>query len=128
MKEPTSGPLFACIYPGLCDISRKLGYALALHGTLVRDMDLIAVPWVEDAATPDQLYVALKSHLGALSWMDLIKEQLPKEVADKVILSAVERGEAGWEIKPHGRIARNLHLLYGVKVDLSVIVLKGGTI
>lgn len=124
MKEPTSGPLFACIYPGLCDKARALGYALAIHGTIVRDMDLIAVPWVETAATPEELYAALKEYLGALSWTELIREQLPEDAANRVILAAVDRGEAGWEVKPHGRLARNLYLLYGVKVDLSVIPLQ----
>ena len=33
----------------LCDVAREMGYALALHGSMNRDMDLIAVPWVVGA-------------------------------------------------------------------------------
>lgn len=45
MKPPTRAPFFACIYHGLCDVARARGYALAIHGTVTSDLDLIAVPW-----------------------------------------------------------------------------------
>jgi len=38
LKEPTRAPIFACLYPGLCDIARKHGYALAIHGTVESDL------------------------------------------------------------------------------------------
>src|ERR1039457_6181828 len=39
--------------------ARKHGYAIAVHGSLKRDIDLIAVPWVEHASTPRQLADAI---------------------------------------------------------------------
>jgi hypothetical protein len=30
-------------------VARSLGYALTVHGSLVRDIDLVAVPWTSDA-------------------------------------------------------------------------------
>lgn len=47
MKDPTYAPMYAALYPGLCNITRKHGYALAVHGTLARDMDLCCIPWSE---------------------------------------------------------------------------------
>lgn len=35
--------------------SKEHGYALAVHGSLVRDLDLIAVPWAESCSTPQEL-------------------------------------------------------------------------
>lgn len=35
--------------------ARECGYALARHGSEVRDFDLIAVPWSEDAVAPEEL-------------------------------------------------------------------------
>jgi len=45
-------------------VARANGYALAIHGSLVKDIDLLAVPWVDDAAQPDALADALRSELG----------------------------------------------------------------
>lgn len=51
-------PLFYTSYYGeLIDIARSHGYALALHGSVARDMDLILVPWVEN---PDPAEDVLK--------------------------------------------------------------------
>lgn len=52
MKDPTYAPMYAALYPGLAKITRAHGYALAVHGTLGRDMDLICVPWIEAPSEP----------------------------------------------------------------------------
>lgn len=44
--KPNFGPVYAAaMYPGLAAIFHLHGYALAVHGSLARDLDLIAVPW-----------------------------------------------------------------------------------
>lgn len=53
MKEPNNAPMYAALYPGLAKIARSHGYALAVHGTLGRDMDLICVPWTEAPSDPE---------------------------------------------------------------------------
>lgn len=46
--KPNYGPVYAAaMYPGLAEIFQRHGYALAVHGSLARDLDLIAVPWAE---------------------------------------------------------------------------------
>jgi hypothetical protein len=46
MKPANRAPIYAaCCYPDLAEITRKHGYALAVHGSLARDFDLIAIPW-----------------------------------------------------------------------------------
>lgn len=52
MKDPTYAPAYCALYPGLATVARKHGYALAIHGTLGRDMDLICVPWAESVSPP----------------------------------------------------------------------------
>ena len=39
--------LVEILLPPLREIARRHGYALAVHGSLERDIDLIAVPWRE---------------------------------------------------------------------------------
>jgi hypothetical protein len=41
------------------------GYAIGVHGSLERDVDLIAVPWVRESASPDDLADAVARALGS---------------------------------------------------------------
>ena len=119
MKDPTRGPLFACLYPGLCDVARAHGYALAIHGSLVTDMDLIAVPWVEGASDAETLMTALKEHVGAVGYADLLRRELSEDHVQQV-LAREESGSREPEVKPHGRLSWNLYLMAGTKIDLSI--------
>ena len=50
--KPCYAPCYAAMYPELASIAREHGYALAVHGSMRRDFDLIAVPWTKEAADP----------------------------------------------------------------------------
>lgn len=129
MKPPVCAPIFACMYPGLCDVARRHGYALAIHGTLIADLDLIAVPWVESASDAVTLKDALMKHLGACGYEDLLRRSgLKGEQVEAVMQRKEARDASGAEVKPHGRVAWNLYLDAGGKVDLSVLprVVRGG--
>jgi hypothetical protein len=52
MKPANFAPIYACLYPQLAEITRKHGYALAAHGSLARDFDLVCIPWVEAPSKP----------------------------------------------------------------------------
>jgi hypothetical protein len=45
--------------------ARSAGYSVGLHGSMKRDCDLIAAPWVEDSASPEDLISALCAALNA---------------------------------------------------------------
>lgn len=53
MKPANNAPVYAAIYSELAEITRKHGYALAIHGSLIRDFDVIAIPWIEFPNDPD---------------------------------------------------------------------------
>ena len=56
MKPTNYGPFYAFgLYPKLAEVFRAHGYALAIHGSLARDMDLIAVPWIDTATDPQDV-------------------------------------------------------------------------
>lgn len=77
-------------------VAHDMGYAIGLHGSMKRDCDLIAAPWVEAYATPGALIEALCSALNA------------REVGPR-------------EPKPNGRIAVNLQIDGWFRViDLSI--------
>lgn len=52
MKPANNGPVYAAMYAELAEVCRSHGYALAIHGSLARDFDVIAIPWVENPETP----------------------------------------------------------------------------
>jgi hypothetical protein len=97
-----------------------MGYALAIHGSLLNDMDLIACPWTEDVSSPESLAEKLMEHIGACNYPELLRRAgLP----DSHIDSIVARKNQGKDpaAKPHGRQAWNLYLDHGCRVDLSVM-------
>lgn len=78
--------IFATLYPDLRARARVLGYALAIHGSMVRDFDLVAVPWRDDHVPPDDLAWKLQSLLGGwcsksdakvYQWAELAKKEKP---------------------------------------------------
>lgn len=48
-------PWYVMAYTKLERLAWRHGYALALHGSMARDLDLIAVPWTDDADSPEKL-------------------------------------------------------------------------
>lgn len=55
MKAANYAPMYCALYPALTAIARKHGYAMAVHGTMSRDMDLICIPWTEQPAEPKEV-------------------------------------------------------------------------
>lgn len=114
--------MYATLYPGLCDIARAHGYALAIHGSVQVDLDLVAVPWTETATAPEALVKAMMEHLSAVDYRELLKRECtwasPEQI-EQMVEKANEKVKP--EIKPHGRLAWNLYLHHGRKVDLSVM-------
>lgn len=93
--------------PDIREAAKDYGYAIGVHGSLRRDMDLIAVPWREDPEDVDEL-----AHAIALA------------------ACGIERaGRYDWEQKPAGRIATSIPICWPVwhgqdgagHIDLSVM-------
>lgn len=62
---PTFAPPYVTLYPLLAEVAREHGYALCVHGSLNRDFDLVAVPWVDQADPAEQLIESLANTIGA---------------------------------------------------------------
>ncbi len=94
--KPNFAPFYAAaMYPELATIFVNHGYALAVHGSMARDFDLIAVPWVEFPSEPQSI-------------LDKIKHRF----------SAFPIGEP--VAKKHGRICYTINISFGhCALDLS---------
>jgi hypothetical protein len=49
-------------------IAKELGWGVGTHGSMVRDIDLIAVPWTNEACSTDALVQTLMERLGMTRW------------------------------------------------------------
>jgi len=58
--------VYAAILPQLQEIAQDHGYALAVHGSMASDLDLIACPWTKDVSDPEVLINSLCEYLGGI--------------------------------------------------------------
>lgn len=54
---------YAAIWNDLMHAAMYKGWALALHGSLNSDMDIMAMPWTDDAKSVDEMISALENCL-----------------------------------------------------------------
>ena len=55
MKPASHSPLYVVFFPELAEIARAHGYAMAVHGSIASDFDIICIPWVDNAADPEDV-------------------------------------------------------------------------
>lgn len=96
--------------PAIREAAKEHGYAIGLHGSMRRDLDLIAAPWRDGASDPDTL-----AHAIAMAACGITRDE-PHQ----------------WEQKPAGRTATSIPICWthrqGVlsdgHIDLSVMPQK----
>lgn len=98
---------YRVLMPALRHVAYRCGYALAVHGSLKTDIDLIACPWRETA--PDAHYLVEQIHKAA-----------------EIIIGTARIEPAHPEKKSCGRLAWSIYLtpypeMPGPYIDLSVM-------
>lgn len=99
--------VYALILPKLQAVAHEHGYALAVHGSLMRDLDLIAAPWTDDATDHETLALALCAAVGGK-----IYGAMHDGKTAKVDFNPVQR--------PHGRKGWVIHI-GGPYLDVSIM-------
>lgn len=56
-------------------LAREVGYGIGLHGTMERDLDLIAVPWVQEAVSAPELAAHIAVGLNAFILNDKVQDK-----------------------------------------------------
>lgn len=102
MKPPNAAPLYVMMWEGMVETARARGYAVAVHGTLNRDFDVVAIPWTDEAVSAEELVAAI---VDRLSW---IRDNGAPMVD-------------GPQDKPHGRRAWTIPFMANFAIDLSVM-------
>jgi hypothetical protein len=117
--KPTSPAVaYTLLVPQLAAAGREVGYAIAVHGSMARDLDIVAVPWTEEAVSAERLVMHL---MAAVDGRLVNASRFKGKDAD---------GKDQWEDapasvptpKPHGRLAWSIHVGHGgLYVDVSVM-------
>jgi hypothetical protein len=111
----------------LREVARRLGYTLAVHGTLKRDIDLIACPWTFQAVPAKTLAKAIQHKAREIVGYAepcrvSARSSNPKYFRDGLMGFAPKVGRIA--AKPHGRKSWAFHLTPnqdGPYIDLAVM-------
>lgn len=109
----------ACeLLPALRSVAKSKGYALAYHGSFARDIDIIAVPWLDSA-------------IGALDLAEAIRVEAERVTGHPALIRNDETAKPldytrrSPEPKPHGRLGWSI-LLCGTSTYIDLSVLQAG--
>ena len=97
--------LYAFYFETIKAIGLQYGYNIVLHGSMNRDLDLIAIPWEETVKDKDQMIDEIASTIGGILMM-----------CDR----SIENQEGTrYTYKPHGRMAYiiNINRDFEIKYD-----------
>lgn len=86
-------------FPAIRETAASLGWAIGIHGSVTHDLDLMAMPWIDNHSTADELAAELAA---------VVANEEPWYEKSK-------RGE-----KPNGRIVYTI-MAGGTYIDLNVI-------
>lgn len=97
--------IYAQLLPKIRAAAKGLGYAIAIHGSMQRDLDLLAVPWVDEAAPAESLVAVIAEDVHGYV------------IGDVTARGAIESPTA----QPHGR--KSWNICWGGKpmIDLSIM-------
>lgn len=117
MKPVSPAAIYVSMVPVLTEAAREVGYALAVHGSMGRDFDLVAIPWTDEACGPEQLIMRLLAQCGHCG-AHLGHRTTPREGETRD--PSQGNGDVA-AIKPHGRLAWSILFENGMYLDVSVM-------
>lgn len=105
MKPTHAKPqLYAYYFLQLKDIAKKFGYNLVVHGSLARDLDLIAIPWVDDPKPEFEMIQALCEAMGGRI-LQTKEEFMYKELPGGRHSYVINLNRGGYAKNEHGEIS-----------------------
>lgn len=88
--KPNFAPVYVALYPELAKVFQKHGYALAVHGSVARDFDLVAVCWAKKVSKPEKVIKEITDTF-AIIWQPV--EPVIKNHKRKVYTLSVASGQ-----------------------------------
>lgn len=92
---------YACMWDDLRNAAMDCGWALGLHGSLAKDMDIMAMPWTDNAKPVEEMILALSDCFTGNPFKEL--HTVPHYN------------------KPHGRIVYTMSIWADFYLDISIM-------
>lgn len=92
---------YAVLWPSFRKAALNCGWSIALHGSMANDMDMMAMPWAEEASDVETFTSAISECIGKTIWK--------------------EKHSIAFTDKPHGRIVYTMSIMGDFYIDLSII-------
>lgn len=102
--------VYAQILPKIRKVAKDAGYAIAIHGSMERDFDLVAIPWIRGARQPKEL---------VRSVAEIVHGYVIGNVTACGIVDHLDNPTT----QPHGRLSWNIYWGGKPMIDLSVMPL-----
>lgn len=106
---PWSALIYSTILPKLQRVAREHGYALAIHGSMATDFDLLACPWTDGASDAETLVESLR---------ETISGNIPDESEWSANPAKKPHGRLAWTIYPSAELGEQR---IGPYLDVSVM-------
>lgn len=103
ISENGRAALYAALWDDIRSAAWECGWAVALHGSLARDMDIMAMKWVEDCT-------------DAQTMIDTI---IKRCFADNILAERFTKCIKN--VKPHGRVCYTIPIWGDHYLDISLI-------
>ena len=115
MKEVSTAVAFTLLLPDLMRAGREVGYAVAVHGSMARDLDLVAIPWTDEAVSAERLILHLLAAVDGRLRNGSTPPMTDGGERQRVVASEPK-------LLPHGRQAWSIHVgRDGLYLDVSVM-------
>jgi hypothetical protein len=62
--DASRAPAYCALVPAITKVAREFGYAVAVHGSMTTDLDLVLVPWVDEASPAEDVVEAIRLLIG----------------------------------------------------------------
>jgi hypothetical protein len=98
---------YAVTWAEIRQVAREYGYALTLHGSLSRDLDVVAIPWIDDAGDELDMLHAICEKVGGY---------IPKDEP-----SFKPHGRKSWVICLGGASAEFDSSEFATYIDISIM-------
>lgn len=98
------------ILPVIRIVAKRAGYAIAVHGSMTRDFDLVAVPWTKHFLKPETLLMRIEAAICEHRFIGSIKR-----------LREIARAEK--RINTHANVGVGFVLMTGANTYLDLLVI-----
>jgi hypothetical protein len=100
---------YAEILPVIREVARSCGYAIAVHGSMQRDLDIVAVPWVKGHLKPETLFLRFEKAICEHRFVGSLKE--------------LRRIAASDPREKHTNVGRGFVLMTGADTYIDLLVI-----